>query len=140
MAQRKIPRVLWLRGNKVFMSRVAWFSMYIELINRNADLKRLKEEGYAVEIYDGYLLIHKVPYVNEKKEVVDGILLSSLTLAGNSTVKPDTHVALWVGDHPCKSDGSKMVDVIANSDKKLIRDGLVTAYSFSQLNKETGGP
>jgi molybdopterin/thiamine biosynthesis adenylyltransferase len=113
--------------------------MSTELINHSADLKRLKEEGYAIEVYHGHLLIHKVPYVNEKKEVVYGILISDLKTDGTSTVKPEPHIALWAGDHPCKSDGSKMVDIVINSDKTQIRDGLVTAFTFSQKKTETGG-
>jgi molybdopterin/thiamine biosynthesis adenylyltransferase len=122
----------------VFTSRAAWFSMSIELINHSADLKRLKEEGYAIEVYNGYLLIHKIPYVNEKKEVLYGILISDLKTDGTSTVKPHPHTALWAGDYPCKSDGSKMVDIVANSDKKTIRDGLVAGFTFSQKKTETG--
>ena len=113
--------------------------MSTELINHSADLKRLKEEGYAIEVYNGYLLIHKVPYVNEKKEVVYGILISNLKMDGTSTVKPEPHTTLWAGDHPCKSDGSKMLDIVANSEKTQIRDGLVTAFTFSQKKNETGG-
>ena len=53
-----------------------------QLISRSSDLRKLRDEGYDVEIRSGYLLIKDVPYVNAKKEVKFGILVSELTLAG----------------------------------------------------------
>jgi len=56
-------------------------------------LKRLRDEGYDVEIRSNYLLIKNVPYVNSNKEIRFGILVSELTLAGDITTTPSTHVA-----------------------------------------------
>lgn len=104
-----------------------------ELINRSADLKRLRDEGYEVEVSDNHLLIRHVPYVNDKKQVLYGILVSTLDLSGDSTVKPSDHVALWVGDHPCDSQGVKLSNLVNNpSLQQPITDGLVAACSFSQ--------
>ena len=63
-------------------SRMEWSSMSQQLISRSADLKRLREEGYDLEIRTGYLLVKDVPYVNSRKEVKRGILVSKLTLGG----------------------------------------------------------
>src|SRR6267143_164701 len=111
--------------------------MSVELINHNADLKRLKDEGYVVEAMRdvGFLLIHKIPYVNSERKVVFGTLISTLNLAGDTTVQPDPHTALWAGDYPCRSDGSKMEKLVVNSDKQPIREGLVASYTFSQKPK-----
>ena len=46
-----------------------WSSMSRQLISHSADLKRLREEGYDLEIRNGYLLVKDVPYVNSRKEV-----------------------------------------------------------------------
>lgn len=108
------------------------------LISRSPDLRRLRDEGYEVEVFNGFLLISHVPYVNAKKEVVYGTLVSPLQLAGDLTARPNDHVAKWVGDYPCDSNGSRLVHLIAQSDlQEKIREGLVVTHSFSQ--KPEGG-
>jgi len=46
-----------------------------QLINHSSDLKRLRDEGYDIEIKSGHLLVKDVPYVNSNKEVKRGIFL-----------------------------------------------------------------
>lgn len=112
--------------------------MSLELINRSADLKRLRDEGYGIEVSNGYLLIDKVPYVDGKKQVSYGTLISRLELAGNSTVKPNDHVALWAGDYPCDSKGIQLTSLVNNSGmQEKIREGLIATCSFS--HKPEGG-
>ena len=50
------------------------------------------DEGHAVELPEGHIVIHHVPYVNEKKEVVYGSLISILDLSGDNTITSSTHV------------------------------------------------
>ena len=119
------------------MSRAVWFSMSHELINRNADLKQLRDEGYEVEISNGYLIINHVPYVNGNKQVAYGTIVSTLNLAGDSTVKPNDHVALWVGDYPCDFKGSQLTNLVNQPVNNTIRNGLVATHSFS--HKPQGG-
>ena len=70
--------------------------------SRNADLKRLRDEGYFVQIRGGFLVMREVPYVNAQREVRTGTLISSLTMAGDETRTPDTHVIHFDGDFPCR--------------------------------------
>lgn len=109
------------------------------LLSHNDDLKRLRDEGYEVEITsNGFLTISHVPYVNAKPEVVNGTLVSRLELAGDKTVKPGDHVALWVGDYPCDHKGSQLSKIVNNASlHEQIKEGLVATHSFSQ--KPTGG-
>jgi len=48
-----------------------------ELISHSPDLKRLREEGYFVQIQGGFLLLRDVPYVNAQQQVRTGTLISS---------------------------------------------------------------
>jgi hypothetical protein len=82
------------------------------LIDHNADLKKLSNEGYELGISQAYLLVYNVPFVNSAKEVKRGTLVSTLALAGDKTVKPDTHVAYFVGECPCNVDATKLNIVI----------------------------
>lgn len=108
-----------------------------QLISRSPDLKRLRDEGYNVEIRSGYLLVKDVPYVNARKEVLlDGILVSELTTGGETTAKPKTHVAMFVGEYPCDRDGAELDQVRHSAGQQLAED-LTVQYSFS--GKPLGG-
>ena len=108
------------------------------LISRSDDLRRLRDEGYEVDVANGYLLISHVPYVNAQGQVVYGTLISTLTLAGDVTTRPSDHVVFWAGDYPCASNGSQLTSLVNNPNlQERIRDGLVATYSFS--HKPEGG-
>lgn len=85
--------------------------MLQELINHSTDIRRLCDEGYNLEFKGGYLLIHHIPYVNSLKEIKMGTLVSSLTLNGNVTQKPDTHVMQFIGEQPCNEKGSIITSI-----------------------------
>lgn len=109
-----------------------------KLISRSPDLKRLRDEGYDLEIRSGYLLVKDVPYVNSGKEVKRGTLVSKLMLAGDMTVRPDDHVAHFMGEHPCREDG-KEIDQIKNaSTRRELARGVVVDHTFSAKPQPTG--
>ncbi|MBI5676235.1 MAG: ThiF family adenylyltransferase [Nitrospirae bacterium] len=106
-------------------------------INHSPDLKRLQDEGFEVEIRAGYLLINGVPYLNSNKEIKAGTLVSELTLTGNKTTKPNTHVVFFKGDYPCHRNGSSIEQIRHNSNQQPLTDDLVINHSFS--NKPSNG-
>ena len=73
------------------MSIPEWCSMSQELISRSPDLKRLRDEGLQLEVRDGLLLVHGLPYVDSAQQIQYGTLVSDLDLAANKTVKPKNH-------------------------------------------------
>src|SRR6266478_5996643 len=107
------------------------------LINRSHDLKRLRDEGYHVEVQSNYLLVKNVPYVSSNKEIKFGVLVSELTLAGDVTTTPSTHVAHFAGDHPCNKDGSEIAKIKHQSGENRLDRDLVVNHSFS--SKPTTG-
>ena len=79
-------------------SRTGPCSMSHALIARSRDLRRLQDQGYSLKIVDeGYLLVENVPYVTPNSDVQEGTLVMELTLNGDTTVAPATHVANWTG-------------------------------------------
>ena len=102
-----------------------------QLISRSPDLKRLRDEGYDVEVRSGHLLMKDVPYVNAAKEVKLGTLVSELTLAGDVTSAPSTHVAHFMGEHPCVKDGSLIARIKNESREQKLAEGVVIQHSFS---------
>ncbi|WP_316753662.1 ThiF family adenylyltransferase [Pedobacter gandavensis] len=77
-----------------------------QLINHSSDLKRLRDEGYEVEVKGGYLFIHHIPYVNSRCAVEFGTLVTVLNLLSNTqTTRPNDHIMHFIGEHPCDKDG-----------------------------------
>lgn len=108
-----------------------------QLISRSPDLKQLRDEGYDIEVRSAHLLIKNVPYVNSEQVVKRGTLVSKLTLAGDVTTTPGTHVALFEGDYPCYKDGSEIVEIKHQSKNQELAKDLVVQHSFS--SKPPGG-
>jgi hypothetical protein len=108
-----------------------------QLISRSPDLQQLRDEGYDIEVMSSYLLVKNIPYVNSQKEVKFGTLVSELSLAGDVTTTPGTHVAYFAGEHPCHKDGSEIHKIKHQSLQQELGQNLVVYHSFS--SKPSGG-
>ncbi|WP_243350076.1 ThiF family adenylyltransferase [Parabacteroides sp. FAFU027] len=109
-----------------------------QLIDRSPDLKQLRDLGYEIQIKGGYLLIHHIPYVNQAQEIKYGVLVSDLNLRNTTTTAPpSSHVAYFIGEHPCNKDGSKITAIQHASNTQRLQDDLVINHSFS--NKPQNG-
>jgi hypothetical protein len=106
-----------------------------KLISLSPDLKQLRDEGYDVEIRSGFLLVKDVPYVNSKKEILRGILVSKLTLAGDRTAQPEDHVACFVGEYPCDKNGAAITQIGNPGSKQQLAANLVVDHTFSAKPK-----
>lgn len=102
-----------------------------KLINLSTDLKRLRDEGYEVEVRGGHLLVHHIPYVNSGCEVKYGTLISTLMVNNDVTLKPDTHVIHFMGEHPCNNDGSLLTPIQHSVINQILFDDIVLHFSFS---------
>lgn len=107
-----------------------------ELISHNADLKKLRDEGLNVEVRNGLLLVHDVPYLNSKCEIKRGILVSELNLAGDKTIRPNTHVIHFAGEYPYNKDGSPIEPIRHQSKTENLKDIVQVNHSFSNKPKE----
>lgn len=108
-----------------------------QLINRSLDLKHLRDDGYFVQIRGGFLIMRDVPYVNSKREVCTGTLISSLTISGDITRTPDTHVVYFDGEFPCGADGNPIRQIAHQSKAVNLGNGVTARHSFS--SKPVGG-
>jgi predicted ThiF/HesA family dinucleotide-utilizing enzyme len=111
--------------------------MYQQLISRSPDLRRLRDDGYEIETKEGYLIVHHIPYVNSNRDIKFGKLISSLTVNNDITIRPDSHVMGFMGDHPCNKDGSLITAIQHSNPNQSLFDGIIMNYSFS--NKPPGG-
>ncbi len=106
------------------------------LISRNPELQRLIDEGYEIEVRAGYLLVHSVPYVNSKKEVARGVIVSELTTSTTDVLgRPSTHQVHFIGEHPCKADGADLVQIRCQSGEFKLAEGITAQHWFSNKPK-----
>lgn len=101
------------------------------LISLSADLRRLQDEGYDVQIVGAHLVLRDVPYVNSRKEVKRGALVSQLSLAGDVTTRPATHVAYFIGEYPCDRNGRPIEQIRHSSGDQTLDANLTVQHSFS---------
>jgi ThiF family len=108
-----------------------------KLINHSPDLKSLRDEGYEIEIQNGFLLVHHIPYVNSRREINYGILATELTLHGDQTTTPASHVIYFTGEHPCDKNGNVIQAISHSSPNQTLFGNFVANHSFS--NKPADG-
>ena len=110
--------------------------MSLQLISRSPDLRRLREAGYSVRIVSNYLVVDDIPYVTSECQVEKGTLVSELTLAGDVTSKPKTHVVMFSGKMPCDEAGHQLTAIVHSSKRREIATGLTVDYQFSSKPAE----
>ncbi|GGZ73376.1 MULTISPECIES: ThiF family adenylyltransferase [Streptomyces] len=102
-----------------------------QLISRSRDLRRLQDEGYEIEVRSGLLLMHHVPYVDPQRTVRYGVLVSELSLAGDVTVVPGTHVVMFSGAEPCDHLGQPLEALINSRGRQNPAPGVEVDFTFS---------
>src|SRR5277367_5149107 len=103
----------------------------------SSDLKHLRDDGYFVQISAGFLIMREVHYVDAQRKVRTGSLISSLTLAGDVTRAPDTHIVHFDGDYPSGADGTPIQQISHQSGNINLGNGVTAKHSFS--SKPAGG-
>ncbi len=101
-----------------------------QLINHSPDLKRLRDEGYEIEVRGGYLLIHHIPFVDQNKKIQYGVLVTTLHDIQN-------HVIFFIGDNPCEIDGNIITAIQHGNSNSVLNNQITVNRSFS--NKPVGG-
>lgn len=99
-----------------------------------ADIDRLTQEGYAVDLREGYLLVSDIPYVTSKREIRRGVLVCPSARAGDG-VRPSDHVARWAGEYPCHHDGSKLTKIENSSKHERLFADVYVDHTFSAKPK-----
>lgn len=100
------------------------------------DLKRLQQEGYEVEVQNGHLLVHSVPYVNGNRKVVRGIVITNLSGNVGKLGSPGDHQVWFVGEFPCRHTGAPIEGIRHTSGPFHLWPGFVAQHRFS--NKPYG--
>jgi hypothetical protein len=104
------------------------------LIDLSDDLRSLRDEGYNVDIYGGYLLVRDIPYVDSSRNVcLDGILVAPLNLDGDIVNPPQDHTIKFIGEYPCLADGTPIEGIRQGTgiDSTQISPNLTARCCFS---------
>lgn len=110
-----------------------------ELICHNPELQRLQSEGFEIEVRGGLLIVHHIPYLNCKTEMLSGTLAMALNTSGNTVVRPHDHTAYWIGQQPCNSDGSIVPSLVNGPRRYNLGCGLISDYYLSCYPDSTSG-
>lgn len=106
-------------------------------LDRSPDLKRLRDNGYEVQVTaGGHLVVSHVPYVTTSREIDFGSLVCPLTVNGDITTTPQDHVVMFIGSTPCDSEGQPLAKVLNASDTRTLEAGLVINHTFSSKPRE----
>lgn len=109
-----------------------------QLISLSDDLKKLRDQGYDLEVRSGYLLVRGVPYVSAGREIKRGTLVAALTTAGERADAPGDHTVEFSGEYPCDANGSRLTQIDAGSSERRVFDDLVVYHRFSSKPVGTG--
>lgn len=99
-------------------------------IDRSPKLKQLRDEGYDIDVVTGYLLVRDVPYVNAKRELKRGILISPLEVNNDVALQPGDHQVKWFGEHPCNEDGTLILG-LGSSEQNISIANMQVKWNFS---------
>jgi molybdopterin/thiamine biosynthesis adenylyltransferase len=97
----------------------------------NPDIKRLFDEGYEVEVKNGYLVIHSVPYVNSDRQVKTGAVVTDLNTNVDELLPQKDHQVWFVGDYPCYSTGAPIEAIRNVSNSQQLWEGFEVQHRFS---------
>src|SRR3546814_7330060 len=98
--------------------------------DRSPKLKQLRDDGYDIDVVTGYLLVRDVPYVNAKRQVKRGVLISALEVNNDVALPPQDHQAKWFSEHPCNEDGTPIQGLGSSKQPLRIAD-IEAKWNFS---------
>lgn len=108
------------------------------LVRDSDDLTRLVNEGCAIRIESGHLLVDDVPFVTSQRQVQRGTMICPLDTQGNSTAKPQNHVMWFAGGVPCDKHGNELTSLVIGQGPFPMTSAVVADCQFSQKPSADG--
>ena len=93
------------------------------LVRNSSDLIRLVNEGYAVRIRSGHVLVDDVPFVTAGRQVQRGTMICPLDTQGDIAAKPANHVMWFAGGSPATSTEQNSPRMINARGRLALADG-----------------
>jgi len=105
-------------------------------------MQQLLDDGFEAEVRQQHLLVHSVPYVNTQREVCLGVLVCKYVENAGTILPPtapgDDHQVWWIGGFPCRSDGTPLTDLVADTRPQEFHvfEGCLAQHRFSNKPEE----
>ncbi len=116
--------------------------MFAQLVNRNDDLRRLVEKGYALAADPNeYLVVRDIPYLDHERKLQIGAIVMKFVDAGEDRVVQDNHQIYFAGSSPHGLDGKpipNLGDSAASLPLSESSKDVQVQRSFSNKPKGTG--
>lgn len=78
-----------------------------QLVNRNDDIRRLVDKGYAIAFdSSNYLVVRDIPYLDSTGGLRWGAIVSKFVDRGNDLITQDDHQVYFAGEIPHRLDGT----------------------------------
>lgn len=99
------------------------------------DIKHLESEGYELEVWQGYAILHNVPYLNSHKQLCRG----TLACPYNPSTGPSNHIMMYSGSFPCNSAGNE-ITALRLDQCNIVLSGICFNNRFSNKPVINGKP
>lgn len=95
------------------------------------DIQSLQDEGLSVEVVQGHLRVHQVPYVNTNGKVARGIMVTDLSGNVGTLGKPLDHQIWFSGGFPCYANGKPIRSLNCTEGRRELWQGFTVDHRFS---------
>lgn len=95
------------------------------------DIQSLQDEGLSVEVVQGHLLVHQVPYLNAGGKVARGIMVTDLSGNVGALGKPRDHQIWFAGEVPCYANGKPIRSLNRTEGRHDLWQGFAVDHRFS---------
>jgi uncharacterized protein DUF6791/ThiF family protein len=114
--------------------------VFQKLVSHNDDIRRLVEKKYAVGFDSNYLIVRDVPYLDNKRELRIGAIVTKLVFVNQEKVVQDDHQIFFAGGVPHGLDGQPIQNLGGNTCGLTLSEAakdVVVERSFSNKPKVT---
>ena len=115
--------------------------MFQKLVNRNDDLRRLVERGYAVAFDGAHLIVRDIPYLDDKGALQWAAFVALLVFVDDVQVTQSDHQIFFSGGVPHNLDGTPVANLGGGPHSLQLSEAaadVVVQRSFSNKPKASG--
>jgi hypothetical protein len=115
--------------------------VFQKLVNRNDDLRRLVQKGYAVAFDSNHLVVRDIPYLDSEGKLQIGAIVAKLEFIDQERVTQTDHQVFFAGSMPHGLNGKPIANLGGGAIQITLSDAskdVVVQRSFSNKPKSTG--
>lgn len=113
-------------------------SEFLELASHNSFIQDLDDQGYDLDLINGYFVVFGVPYLDKDGALKYGDLAFPVDLVNWIIDRPKNHQAWFRGDRP-HDETKRELKLGAVDNAATVADGFVTKYAFSLKLRDSNG-